>query len=97
MDRTNSGNTEFHDAFASTDTAPLTPASDGSYTLSLFIDRCSVEVFAQNGQVTMTGLIFPGPDSTSLSLYAKGGTAAGPVAGQVFDRTGDQVTGECEC
>ncbi|CAI3792032.1 glycoside hydrolase family 32 protein [Pseudarthrobacter sp. MM222] len=78
MDRTSSGNTEFHDAFASTDTAPLKPASDGSYTLTLFIDHCSVEVFAQNGQVTMTGLIFPGPDSTRVSLYAKGGTATAP-------------------
>lgn len=78
MDRTRSGNTEFHDAFASTDTAPLNPAPDGSYTLALFIDQCSVEVFAQNGQVTMTGLIFPEPDSNRLSLYAKGGTAAAP-------------------
>jgi sucrose-6-phosphate hydrolase SacC (GH32 family) len=76
MDRTTSGNTDFHEAFASTDTAPLKPASDGSYTLTLFIDHCSVEVFAQNGQVTMTGLIFPGTDSTRMALYAKGGTAA---------------------
>ena len=79
MDRTRSGNTEFHDAFASIDTAPLKPASDGSYTLTLFIDHCSVEVFAQNGLVTMTGLIFPGPDSTSLSLYAKGGPPPPPA------------------
>lgn len=78
MDRKSSGNTEFHDAFASTDTAPLKQDSDGSYTLTLFIDHCSVEVFAQNGLVTMTGLIFPGPDSTRLSLYAKGGTATAP-------------------
>ena len=76
MDRTTSGNTEFHEAFASTDTAPLKPASDGSFTLTLFIDHCSVEVFAQNGQVTMTGLILPGTDSTRMALYAKGGTAA---------------------
>jgi len=78
MDRTRSGNTEFHDAFASIDTAPLKPAPDGSYTLTLFIDYCSVEVFAQGGQVTMTGLIFPGSDNTRLSLYASGGTAAAP-------------------
>jgi fructan beta-fructosidase len=78
MDRTSSGNTEFHDAFASTDTAPLKPASDGSYTLTLFIDHCSVEVFAQNGLVTMTDLIFPGRDSTRVSLYAKRGTATAP-------------------
>lgn len=92
MDRTSSGNTEFHDAFASTDTAPLKPASDGSYTLTLFIDHCSVEVFAQNGQVTMTGLIFPGPDSTRLSLYAEGGTATAPslkVTGLVEPPTGE--------
>ncbi|WP_285243209.1 glycoside hydrolase family 32 protein [Pseudarthrobacter sp. fls2-241-R2A-127] len=74
-DRTRSGDTEFHDAFASVDTAPIRPASDGSYTLTVFIDRCSVEVFAQNGQVTMTGLIFPEPDNTDISLYSEGGSA----------------------
>ena len=58
---------------------PLTPPpsgrSDGSYQLTIYVDRCSVEVFAQDGQVTMTELIFPAPTSTDVAVYAIGGTA----------------------
>jgi fructan beta-fructosidase len=39
------------------------------------VDRCSVEVFAQDGQVTMTELIFPAETGTGLAVYAVGGTA----------------------
>ncbi|MNR66224.1 hypothetical protein D3C85_1896060 [compost metagenome] len=39
------------------------------------MDRCSVEVFAQDGQVTMTELIFPAETSTDVAVYATGGTA----------------------
>jgi levanase/fructan beta-fructosidase len=39
------------------------------------VDRCSVEVFAQGGQVILTELIFPAATSTEISLYAIGGTA----------------------
>jgi len=39
------------------------------------VDRCSVEVFAQDGQVTMTELIFPAETSTDVAVYAVGGTA----------------------
>ena len=74
VDRTASGSTDFHDAFASIDTAPLRPVG-GAYSLRIFVDRCSVEIFAQDGQVTLTELIFPDPTSTSIALYAIGGTA----------------------
>ena len=74
VDRRESGQTEFHGSFASIDTAPIRTA-DGSYELTVYVDRCSVEVFAQGGQVTMTELIFPAATSTEVSLYAIGGTA----------------------
>jgi len=74
MDRRESGRTDFHASFASIDTAPV-PAKQGIYDLTIFVDRCSAEVFAQGGQVTMTELIFPAESSTDLSLYAVGGTA----------------------
>ena len=69
-----SGNTGFHEAFASIDTAPL-QALEGAYELRIYVDHCSVEIFAQDGQVTMTELIFPDPDSVSVTAYASGGTA----------------------
>lgn len=74
VDRRESGQTRFHDTFASLDTAPLR-AADGSYQLTIYVDHCSVEIFAQDGQVTMTELIFPAATSTDLAIYALGGTA----------------------
>ena len=41
----------------------------------IYVDRCSVEVFAQGGQVTMTELIFPAATSTDVAVYAIGGAA----------------------
>ena len=74
VDRRDSGQTGFHESFPSLDTAPVR-AMAGSYRLTIFVDRCSVEVFAQGGQVTMTELIFPAETSTELSVFAVGGTA----------------------
>jgi levanase/fructan beta-fructosidase len=74
VDRRESGQTDFHESFASLDTAPI-QATDGSYELTIYVDHCSVEVFAQRGQITMTELIFPAATSTEVSLYAIGGTA----------------------
>ena len=74
IDRSASGQSDFHESFASIDSAPLA-ATDGSYRLTVYVDHCSVEVFAQDGLVTMTELIFPSPASTAVSLYASGGTA----------------------
>ena len=74
VDRRESGRTDFHDSFPSIDSAPI-QATSGSYDLTIFVDRCSVEVFAQDGQVTMTELIFPAETSTDVAVYAVGGTA----------------------
>lgn len=74
VDRRESGITDFHDTFPSIDTAPLR-ATSGSYHLTIFVDRCSVEVFAQGGLITMTELIFPAETSTGLAVYAAGGAA----------------------
>lgn len=75
VDRTHSGDTDFHEAFPSTSRAPIAAAKDGNYTLQIFVDHCSVEVFANDGLVSVTELIFPDPAQTSLTLYSTGGTA----------------------
>jgi fructan beta-fructosidase len=74
VDRRESGQTGFHDSFPSIDTAPLLAKQD-SYDLTIYVDRCSVEVFAQDGQVTMTELFFPAETSTDVAVYASGGAA----------------------
>ena len=74
VDRRESGQTGFHENFASIDTAPIR-ATNGSYEITVYVDRCSVEIFAQGGHVTLTELIFPSAASTDVSVYAIGGTA----------------------
>lgn len=55
--------------------APLELLPDGSVKLHVFVDRSSVEVFGNDGQSTITSLIFPDPDSIGVSLFAEGGIA----------------------
>jgi levanase len=75
VDRSNSGNTGFHPLFTSVDSAPVTPNADGTVTLRIYVDRSSVEVFAQGGQRTITDQVFPGAGAGEVALFADGGTA----------------------
>jgi fructan beta-fructosidase len=73
LDRTASGAAGFSESFPSVETAPIDSA-DGTYRITVYTDRCSVEVFAQDGLVTLTDLVFPGESATAVSVYAHGGT-----------------------
>jgi fructan beta-fructosidase len=55
-------------------TAPLKP-SDGRVRLRLLVDRGSIEVFANNGAVTMSVAAIPPEKERSLLLFARGGKA----------------------
>jgi fructan beta-fructosidase len=71
LDRTDSGNVEFHKTFPSVERVAV-PLEDGRLRLRIFLDRCSVEVFAQDGTATITDQIFPADSSTALALLAEG-------------------------
>ncbi|MDI4643520.1 PfkB family carbohydrate kinase [Cohnella hashimotonis] len=73
IDRTKSGESDFHDDFAVRHGAPFVLAN-GKVSIRLFVDRCSVEAFAGDGEVALTDLIFPDPASRGIELYALGGT-----------------------
>jgi levanase len=75
VDRDNSGNIGFHPLFTSVDSAPVSPDADGTVTLRIYVDRSSVEVFAQGGQRTITDQVFPGAGAGEVTLFAEGGTA----------------------
>lgn len=75
VDRRNSGNTAFHPLFASVDSAPVSLDASGNVTLRIYVDRSSVEVFAQNGLRTVTDQVFPEQGASQVSLFAEGGTA----------------------
>jgi len=55
--------------------APL--AENHAYYLRVIVDRSSVEVFAQNGTIAMTNLIFPESSSNRLRIFSASGK---PVA-----------------
>ncbi|MGO4270454.1 glycoside hydrolase family 32 protein, partial [Paenibacillus sp. TAF58] len=53
----------------------LNPLEDGRIKLQIFIDRSSVELFANNGLKTVTNRIYPKPDSQGIKLFARNGEA----------------------
>ena len=75
VDRTNSGDVGFHPLFSSIDSAPVSVDAQGNVTLRIYVDRSSVEVFAQGGLQTITDQVFPGEGAGQVSLFADGGTA----------------------
>ena len=72
VDRTQSGQTAFHPDFTASLEAPLS-APEGGVTLHIFVDSCSVEIFANEGQAALTSLVFPDPHSLGLELFTRGG------------------------
>jgi fructan beta-fructosidase len=49
------------------------PAVSGGITLRILIDRTSIEVFANDGKVSMSSCYLPKPDSTGLEFFVEGG------------------------
>ncbi|GAA1518792.1 hypothetical protein GCM10009761_21500 [Agromyces terreus] len=74
VDRRESGNTDFHPAFASLDDAPVA-LDDDRLAVTVYVDRSSVEVFTADGRTTITDQVFPNAGADELGLWAEGGTA----------------------
>ncbi|MGX5716585.1 glycoside hydrolase family 32 protein [Arthrobacter sp. MAHUQ-56] len=74
LDRRQSGHTGFHATFASAESAPLV-LERGVLTLQIVVDHCSVEVFAQGGEVVLTDLIYPDAENRENWLSVEGGQA----------------------
>ena len=74
FDRRESGITNFSQDFPAVTTAPVY-THDGHMDLRIFIDRSSIEVFANGGRGVMTNLVFPTTPYSTLSVSATGGNA----------------------
>jgi fructan beta-fructosidase len=72
IDRTRSGESGFHDTFPCKHGAALQTVGN-RMKIRIIVDRSSVEVFAEDGLVVLTDLIFPDPSSMGVALYSKGG------------------------
>lgn len=73
-DRSKSGQTDFHPAFASRHGASLA-ATNGKLNLHIWLDRNAVEVYADNGLVVLTDQIFPDAPIENIQVS----TGAGQV------------------
>ncbi|MBM3840773.1 MAG: levanase [Verrucomicrobia bacterium] len=74
LDRARSGKTDFHAKFSGVYEAPLL-VRDGRVRLQVFVDTSSVEVFANDGEAVLTGLVLPVSSSSGLEVW---GTETGP-------------------
>lgn len=74
FDRRKSGLVKFSPDFPVITAAP-TYGDDGALSLRIFVDRSSIEVFADGGRSVMTNLVFPTAPYTTLSIAGDGGKA----------------------
>jgi fructan beta-fructosidase len=72
VDRSHAGKSDFSNDFAGTQVANLDPPN-GIVHLHIFIDRASVEVFSDDGQVVFSDIIFPSEKSQGVELFTEGG------------------------
>jgi fructan beta-fructosidase len=70
IDRSKSGNTKFSKYFTPIQKAPLISVNQ-TLKLHIFVDLSSVEVFADDGEIVMTDLIFPSISSSGLSFFVE--------------------------
>jgi fructan beta-fructosidase len=78
VDRTHSGLVGFSDRFPARTSVPL-PRRSGKLIFDLLVDRNSIEVFADEGRVAITNLIFPESAPRSFDFYSTGGGNPLPV------------------
>lgn len=74
FDRRRSGIVDFSQDFPAVTTAPILK-SGKMLSLRIFVDRSSIELFADGGRSTMTNLVFPTQPYSTLSINTAAGKA----------------------
>jgi fructan beta-fructosidase len=72
VDRRKSGYAEFNALFPSVTRGPLKNRSNIT-RLHIFVDKCSLEVFGNNGETTISDKIYPDPTSLGIELFSNNG------------------------
>lgn len=75
VDRSLSGNDVLRDTLPARHEAPLHPDASGTITITIFLDRSSVEVFGNDGQAVLTDIILTADDGAGMHLNTAGGVA----------------------
>jgi fructan beta-fructosidase len=69
INRTRSGNTQFHGGFPGIYTAPVRAGKDKTL-LHLFVDTSSIELFANDGESVITALVLPKAPTRPIQFRA---------------------------
>lgn len=72
IDRRDSGEVDFQQDFAGVHQALIKP-EENCLQMHIFVDWSSLELFVNDGEISITDLIFPDPESEGLELYTKEG------------------------
>ena len=62
-------------AVQAVESAPMKLGTKEVLKLRVFVDRCMVEVFANDGRLALSRVIYPSQGATGIKLYARGGAA----------------------
>lgn len=57
------------------ESAPMKLGMNEPLKLRVFVDRCMIEVFANNGRQALSRVVCPPPEATGVKIYATGGNA----------------------
>lgn len=74
LDRTHSGRTDFNRSFPGADSVAFRQPH-AVWHVTILVDVCVVEVFVNNGEYTLTNLVFPAKQEGSIALFAGHGKA----------------------
>ena len=74
-DRRKTNSINYKNDFALGTWAPLSLCEGKKFHLDIFVDKCSVEIFADGGRIAMTNLIFPTEPYNSIRFYSEGNAA----------------------
>ena len=69
VDRRNSGLDDFTQLFPQLNKGPL-KKRDSHLKLHIYVDNCSVEVFANDGETVISSKIYPDPSSLGIELFS---------------------------
>jgi fructan beta-fructosidase len=73
IDRNKSGLTDFNSDFAKKENSAPLVISNKELSINIIVDVSSIEVFAENGQIVLTNLVFPTKPYDNIYVYTMDG------------------------
>lgn len=74
LDRTKIANNDFHPEFSTISKAPYM-LENNEIEFHVFVDQLSIEVFVNQGERSLTSLMFPNPTDLGIEVFSEGGVS----------------------